>query len=292
MLRKVALFLCFASLVLFSCLIVSCGGSSSSGPRPCTGGPYNVVNDWQATVSANGTTDSLDGVITSTGDGVFFDSFADIVTLPGMTGACSYSGALTAYASTNPGPPGTATGTASGNFTSATAFTGTETTNGITGNVTLGSYAPLSGSVNVPTTSVSALIEGQVATDFVNFLVIGGTSSAITYSGTDQASGCTVGGTFTEEGANNVYDVTFNITPTSTCSGTYTGVGFESSSDLLGVYTNPATGTYLYAIITSSSAPFVMEIYPPGGTAARETRVRYLETAARGIFGFGRSRQQ
>ena len=274
MLRRFAVFLCFASLVLFSCLIVSCGGSSSSGPKPCTGGPFNVQGDWQANVTANGVLDPLVGVINASGEAAFFDSGANIATLSGVTGACSYSGTLTLYASDFPGPAATATGTAFGNFTSATAFTGGETTNGIRGSVNLNSYAPLTGSVNVPTTSVSGLVEGQI-NDSLTALVIGGTSSGITYSGTDLL-GCTVGGTFTEEGTNNAYDVTYDISGNSPCAGNFTGVGFESNSDLLNFYAGtPATGTYLYAIFPSSSGSFVVEIYPPlvaGSSVARQQR--------------------
>lgn len=72
-------------------------------------------------------------------------------------------------------------------------------------------------------------------------------------------------GTFTQEGSNNVFDVTMTITgtgcPMGQAPGTVTGLGFESNSDYFDL-NGFQPSTYLYADLLGS-APFVIEIYPP-----------------------------
>lgn len=264
MLRKFAISLFLISLAGWCAIAVGCGGSSkSTTPPPCTGS-YTIVGDWQGTATGGGASDSLFGVINSTGEVSMFDGIADIISLPGLTGACSFSETLTAYSSTtNPNGVTTATGTATGNVTSNTAITGSEVSSGSTTDFTFNAYSPIS-AVTAVTGTVGAVVQGQTVDSLI--LTLGGTSSAITFSGTD-ASSCTINGTATQEGSNNVYDIVFDIAGNSCIATNLTGLGFESSSDLLGADGN-AIGTYLYVIVTNYSAPFVVEIFPAGPRAA------------------------
>jgi hypothetical protein len=283
MLRKLLLLSSFVSLALLAAIITSCGGSSSSSTA-CSGGPYNVVGDWQGTVSANGVNTSLVGAINSSGSAVFFDNTADVATVAPITGTCSFSATMNLYASEIDGD-GSLSGTASGNVTAST-ISGTADINSQTGSVSLSSYSPLSGAVSVPSSDVAGEVQGQVETDFITSLTVGGTSGSITYAGTD-INDCSINGTFTEEGTNNVYDVTFDVSGSSgSCSGSFTGIGFESNSDLLDA-DDSATGTYLYAVLNTSSAPFVLEIYPPLTGADREVREQRRGTGSLNLFGFG-----
>lgn len=287
MIRQWALFLSLVSMVLFASLIISCGGSSShSGPTPCTG-TFNVVGDWQGSVTEGGNTVNLTGTIDSTGNAVFFDSIADIVTVSPITGACSFSSTLTASTSVeNPNGATTVSGTASGNVTSDTSLNGSESVIGATnGTFTFSSYSPLgTGSVTAMSGIVGADVEGQVADLLI--LTLGGTASSITYTGTDAAN-CTFNGTFSEQGTNNLYDVTFNVAGTGCTASNFTGVGFESDSDLLGVNGN-ASGTYLYATLTSSGTPFVVEVLPSGPRSLDHALSSRTRTNFSRVFGFDR----
>jgi len=225
----------------------------------------------------------LSGTINSAGAAVFFDSLADIVVAPAITGTCSFSGTLTAYESVENGGPQTVPSTVTGNVT-ATMISGSDTVNGVTTTITL---SPVTGSVSALSGITVADVEGQVVDSLL--LTLGGTASSITFTGTD-AAGCTFNGTFTEEGAANIYDVTFNVAGTGCTASSYTGFGFESSSDLL-TADNNATGTYLYGTLTSSTNPFVVEIIPSGG------RIDHSARQLRGVgpfnlFGMGRSRRR
>lgn len=276
MLRNSALLLAAVPVCAIAVFMIACGSSSSpSGTQQCTG-TYTVVGDWQGTLTSSGSpADDLFGVINTAGGTVLFDNEADILTLDAITGACSFSAAVGAYASIENGGL-TGTGTATGNVTSDTSFNGTVSVNGASSALSFTSYNPLgTGSVTAdPGIDVFGYVEGQALDSLL--LSLGGTSSSITFTGTD-ASDCTVNGTFTEETAYNVYDVTYDVTGTGCVAqavpaGNYTGVGFESDSDILAV-TEGATGTYLYAVITSSSAPFVLEI-PPGCEECGDARTR------------------
>jgi len=257
MLRKSVFLLSLLCLAAWCAVNIGCGGSSSPKKTACTGS-YNIVGDWQGTATGTGSSDSLTGIINSTGEAMFFDSQADIVSLPQLTGTCSFSETLTAYESTANGGA-SSTGTATGNVNSDTSITGSDVSNGTTTNFTFSSYAPIS-TITAVTGTVGAVIEGQLSDSLI--LSLGGTSSAITFSGTD-ATNCTINGTATEEGTNNVYDVTFDVGGTGCTATNLAGLGFESSADLF-TLDNNAIGTYLYVIVTNYSAPFVVEIFPAG----------------------------
>lgn len=283
MLRKFALSLFLICLAGWCASTVGCGGSSSTPPPTCTGS-YDVVGDWEGSFTGSAGTTSANGLINSSGDAAFFDSEADIAVLPSITGNCSFSGTETLYSSLeSPSGTGTLTGTAQGNVTSNTAINGTESVNGSSGSFTIASYNPLgTGSVSAVSGTVLADVEGQIQDSLI--LTLGGTSSSITFSGTD-ANSCTFNGTFTEEGTSNVYDVAFDVAGTGCTASDLTGIGFESDSDLLDV-NNQGTGTYLYAIITSSSAPFVVEVLPESGGRAYARRSHQQGTSFRNVFGF------
>jgi hypothetical protein len=280
MLRNFVLSLLLICMGAWCAFTVGCGSSSNSnGSTACTGS-YNVVGDWQGTATSGSASDDIAGVINTSGDASFFDNEADIVVLPNITGTCSYSGNLTAYASFENGG-GTESGTVSGNVTSDSAITGSETSNGSTTSFTLASYSPIS-SVTALSGETFGYAMGAPETDTMT-LTLSGTSSAITYSGTD-AGDCSISGTFTQESTNNVYDVTFNVGGDCTASN-LTGIGFESSSDLLSV-NEGATGTYAYAIITSGSAPFVLEIVPSSDSPDHRSHQPKAGANFHSLFGF------
>lgn len=298
MLRKFALPLSLICVGTIAAFLIACGSSYNPVKNGCTG-TYSIVGDWRGSVTISGSSASFTGVISAAGDGAFVDSAADLLTVSSLTGTCSFSSPLGVYESIeNPDGPATASGTATGNVTSASAINGSETTEGTTGAFSFTSYNPLgTGSVTAISEDTSFYIEGQTE-DYNVPVTVGGTSSSITVSGAD-ILGCSFNGTFTEESTNNVYDVQLTISNNSgtTCeantvvAGTYSGVGFESNSDILGdlgLGLTP-TGPFLYAILTSGSQPFVMEVLPPftvsGDRAYRPSNHANFNQ----IFGFSKN---
>ena len=92
--RTLAAPLSLALLALLGVVLIACGSSSNGG-----GGPYNVVGDWQANFSAPvGATTIGYGAIDSAGLAAFLDTSGNIVKMPTLTGAATFSGNLTAYA--------------------------------------------------------------------------------------------------------------------------------------------------------------------------------------------------
>jgi len=73
---------------------------------------------------------------------------------------------------------------------------------------------------------------------------------------------CDVTGTFTQEGSNNVFDVSMTFTGAScVITGTQTGLGFESTTDYF-TMNGSAAVTYLYADLLATGSPVVLEIFP------------------------------
>jgi len=270
---KFLLTLSFVCLVLVAALTMSCG---SSGAKPCTGGPYNVVGDWRLTVTDTGGVPlTMYGAIDSAGLALFFDNSlgdsGDTAELPVMTGTCAISGNVTAYA--EPGGPISGTSSveaAQGNVISDSAFTGT-----FTGAVS-GTFSAVS---STPITAVTAVTGGKTG------VIIQGPANGqpvllpLTFSGggsgnlmimnftTTNLAGCEASGTFTEVGTSNelealnVFDVSITLQPTCPVTGTFTGLGFESSTDYFGLNPGGNADTYLYADILDGTNSFVMEIY-------------------------------
>ncbi len=272
MLHKVALLVCIVCVVGIASLSISCGGSSSSGAKVCTGGPYNVVGDWQITVSnSSGSTVSGPGVISSSGLALFFDTSAvtggtgDTLEPPALTGACSFSGKIIAYAepgSVASGGTSVITDSAQGNVNSTSSITGTFS--GVSsGSFSVAPNTPLTGSVTALSGAmlgeVAGSINGQPVQMPLTFSKSGSNNSMI-FSGS-VGSSCNVKGTFSEEGSNNVFDVSITFSGTGCpVSGGMNGLGFESSTDYF-TMNGGAQGTYLYADILASGSPFVVEIF-------------------------------
>ncbi len=264
---KSVLFLSFASLVLIGTVTISCGNSNSSTPKPCTGGPYNVVGPWQLTVSTGSGSVTGFGAIDSAGLALFFDNTAplstgDTLELPTLTGACSFSGNVTDYA--EPGGPNSGQmviDAVQGNVTSSPAISGT--LSNPSGMISLTPFSPLTGSVTALSGPFIGQVEGAINLQSV-FLSLtvspSGTNDSMSFT-TSNLAGCEANGTFTEVGTSNVFDVSITLTPTCPVTGTFTGIGFESSTDYFG-FNGSQAGTYLYADILASTNTFVMEIYP------------------------------
>ncbi|MBZ5681491.1 MAG: hypothetical protein LAO24_15430 [Acidobacteriia bacterium] len=260
--RNSVLVLSFVFLTLLGAMTISCGGSYGSGGGNT--GPYNVVGNWQATFSANvGATTVGYGAIDSSGLGAVFDTSGNIVQLPTITGAKSFSGNLTAYAVNGTfftGGAVSVTDTAQGNVSSATSITGAFT-GSPSGTFSAAPFSPLSGSV----VAISGAMNGKI-TGFVDTLQLTFSSNG-SFTGADFAgpgSTCNVNGTLTQEGTNNVFDVTYNEGPGSCSPNTQTGIAFESKTDYFNV-NGGADATYLYMILLTSTAaqvrPYVVIIY-------------------------------
>lgn len=273
--RKLVLLSAFVSLVLIAVLTISCGGSSNSNlQQGCSGGPYNVVGDWQITISDNGGGSASGyGAIDASGLALFFDnsqataSTGDTVQLPKITGACSYSGNLIAYA--EPGGPSSGsmiTDTAQGNVTSATAIKGTFTGSGSnpSGTFTLTPLTALTGSPSAisgpKTLSVQGALNGQPVLLPLTSFSPTGTNASMSFTSTVVAL-CGATGTFTQVNTANVFDVSITLSGTGCgLTGTFTGIGFESSTDYFKMNAS-SPDTYLYADILDSTNTFVMEFY-------------------------------
>ena len=248
---------CLSVLVLCA-FAVSCGGSSSTSTTQCTTGPFNIVGDWRGSFMNGTGSDSLVGVISSSGKNAFVDNLADIAVFSSLTGTCSFTDTLSVYASQQSGTPGSASGAAQGNVASAASFSGSSAVNNTNATFNFATYTPIT-TVAALSGNMTGTVEGP-AGDLLT-LALGGTSSNITFSGTDIGTSCAVNGTFVQEGTSNVYDVTYNIVAGGTCTAAaLTGLGFESTSDLLNA-NGGALGTYLYGIIPTATAPFVVEIH-------------------------------
>jgi hypothetical protein len=275
MLSKIILSLSLASLALLAAITISCG-SSSSNSTACTGGPYDVVGNWQVNLTSSGGSDTFYGAIDSAGLALAFDnnsaqvSTGDTLQLPTLTGACSFSGTATAYAE----PTGVAQSplslTAQGNVASATSITGSYSGTA-TGTFTAASFKPLTGSVTALSGTVTGEAEGApngkpVLYPFTFTPTGSGSNSNMSFTTSLALSPtCTVSGTFTQVTTANVFDVSITFAGT-TCAltGTFTGLGFESSTDYFGFTTGTSsTGPFLYADILASSNTFVMEFWVP-----------------------------
>ena len=272
--RKIILLLSTASLALIAVITISCGSSSTS--TACKGGPYDIVGDWQVSLTSSSGSDTLYGAIDSAGLAMAFDnssaqqSTGDTLELPTLTGTCSFSGTVTAYAEPTAVARSPLTLSASGNVASATSITGSYS-GSATGSFTATSFKPLTGSVSALSGSVTGEAEGApngvgVLYPFTFTPAAAGTNSNMSFTTSLVTSpNCTVSGTFTQVSTANVFDVSITFAGTScTLTGTFTGLGFESSTDYFSFTTGTsATGPFLYADILASSNTFVMEFWVP-----------------------------
>jgi hypothetical protein len=262
MLRKCLLLLSTVSLAALCVSTISCGSSSNS-TTACTGGPYNVVGDWNGNLVNSSGTVNVFGAIDASGLAVFFDNttgvgVGDTLLLPAITGTCSFSGADTFFASlVDLG--GSAGGTAQGNVNSATAISGTDTATGST--ISLTTFSPLSGSA----TALSGTKTGETGGggDFLSLTFTPTTGSNMSFTGTDITANCTLTGTLTQQGTSNVFDLSLTISGAgASCTPTITvnGIAFESNTDYFN-FNGGLPGTYLYADILSSSSAAVVEVF-------------------------------
>src|SRR5271165_6332984 len=252
MLSRLGLWLSLVCLILIGALTVGCGSSSHSA-KACTGGPYNVVGNWQLTVTDSGGSPlTMAGAIDSAGLALFFDNSpgnsGDTAELPVLTGTCFFSGNITAYG--EPGGPNngsSAIDPAQGNVTSNSAFAGSFT-GAASGTFSAASFSPLTGAVTAVSGSKTGAVQGALngtpvllSTTFTP----AGSNNSMNFATTNLA-GCEASGTFTEVGTSNVFDVSITLQPTCPITGTFTGIGFESSTDYFGINGGHAD-TYLYA---------------------------------------------
>ena len=265
MLRRSALILSFAVLVFLGALIISCGGSGSGSgiTKGCTGS-YNVVGDWQGSLSSGGGSSSVAGVINTSGLAVFIDdspavsdpASGSVLVMPTISGACSFSGTATAYESTG---GGSGSASVQGTVSSSSSISAQLTASGGTGTLTLSSFSPISGSAKALSGTTTADIQGGAGL-FATIMPTG-TGASMTITNTSASLCAPFNGTFTQEGSNNIFDVSITFTGSGIgCpSGTVTGLGFESSSDYFNL-NDGAAGTYLYGV--SSGSAFVLEVFP------------------------------
>ncbi len=270
-LRKLALPLSFACLAVIATLALSsCNFFNSKNKKACTGS-FNVIGDW--TLNLGGTTGP--GVIDTSGVALFFQAqngtspAGTTVLLPAITGTCAFSGTATVWA-----PPAglgqTGSSAVTGNVISATQISGTIGSNNT--QFSLAPNAALTGAPTALTATMGAQIQDAPTADILTVQLApatGGNPASMTLTGKDNFN-CTVDGTFTQEGSSsadlNIFSVSITFSGT-TCPipGPLIGFGFESSTDYFGFTgTTQLTGTYLYAMSSSSAA--VLEVYPlPAG---------------------------
>ena len=237
--------------------------------------PHNCGLHWRSvqrcwglegTLSFNGSSSNIAGVINTQGQAVFFDdspinvdpASGSVTVLPTITGACSFSGAVTAYLA--PPPGGTSTGSSQGNVNSATSISATATVASRTGTFTLSSFSPLTGSVAALSGSQVGAIEGAAPSLVPLTFTPASGSNNMSFTN-DPLSSCTLSGTFTQEGTSNVFDVSITFSGVAQgcpAVGTVKGLGFESGTDYFNI-NNGAAGTYLYAV--SSTSAFVLEVF-------------------------------
>ena len=267
MVRNSLLAVSLLALALIAAFTIACGSSKNTFTQPCTG-TYNVVGNWQITVTdTGGATVTGYGAIDSTGLALFFDTnpanggTGDTVELPTLTGACSYSGTVTAYAEPGSVNSGTVvTDSITGNVNSTSSITGSFS-GASTGTIALTPFTPLSGTISAITGTKTGEVEGSFATGpFLSTITLiqGGTGASMSFSGTDGQT-CNVNGTFTQQSTANVFDASITFAGQSCpITGTFSGLGFESSTDY---FFGNTGGTYLYADILDSTNTFVMEIF-------------------------------
>jgi hypothetical protein len=267
--RNLALVVSFACLAFVAAIITSCGSSGNKISTMCTGGPFSVAGDWQGALSVNGINANIAGAINSKGQAVFFDdspasdpNSGSVLVLPAITGqTCSFSGSSIIYAA--PLALGVIlTGSAKGTISSNSSISATGTFNNSSSNVTLSSFAPITGSATALTGVKDANIQQGPPLGQLTLTQSGsGASMSLASFG---ATACPVNGTFTQDGSTNVFDVSLTFSGTSqVCppAGTITGLGFESTTDYFGLTGSPQIqGTYLYA--ASSTSAIVVEISP------------------------------
>ncbi len=271
--------LCLSLISLAACaLTIACSSSSNSTTTNCSGGPYNPVGDWQLSVTpSGGNTLSFYGAIDTTGLALFFETslssggIGDSVQLPSITGSCSFTGSISAYAEPGSVPPGGTTiitYSATGNLSSSTSLSGSFSGNS-TGSFSAASFSPLTNTVAAITGQKTGQAEGAINSQpILTSLTFSatGTGDSMSFTSGSTNPDCTLTGTFTQVGTANVFDVSMTFTSTANTSGcamagTFTGIGFESSSDYFGFNGNNSADTYLYADILAESNTFVMEVY-------------------------------
>lgn len=265
MLRKLAWLLPLVALLLIGAMTVSCSSSSSSttvNPN-CTGGPYDIVGNWQITVTPSGVTPVTGyGAIDTAGLAVFFDTAASTgntgatLQLPALTGTCYFTGNIVSSPLPSSEAP-TVTDTLQGNVVSATSITGTFS--GVSsGTVAATPLTPLSDSPTALTGALKGLPQG--ITDTLS-LTFSATTPGVSmnFTGVD-TNGCNITGSFIQVGTSNVFDVTYTASGADPSCIASTGIGFESNTDYFNV-NGGAAGTYLYADIMASTGPYVIEIY-------------------------------
>jgi len=271
MMRKFFLPCSFVVLVFMCAMLTNCGSSSGSGGGGTGGGPYNVAGNWQVNVNVSGQSVPFVGVINAQGQALLFGDAVpglpdiayvrDTWQLPTITGASSFSGTTSLYAEMGTLlPDGSTVDTVSmqGTVNSATSITGKNSN----GTFTLTAFSPLTGSV----TAFSGLTSGYINTNgFDLTFTPAGSGQSMSFTGSNSLN-CQLSGTFTQDGTNNVFNVSMTLTGGVACpiTGSMTGLGFESNSDYFDI-NEFRPGTYLYADMLGST-PFVFEIYGPGAS--------------------------
>jgi hypothetical protein len=281
MLRNFVLLLSLLCLLAICAMTINCGSSSSSNNGGgCTGGPFNVVGDWNLTFNGNA---GSAGVINTAGLALFFDSFGDVFAGPTITGTCSFSGTATLFATPLGGGIG-GVASATGNVNSATSISGTATTNGSSAPFSAAPISPLSGAPIALSASLLGVIQADPGANIWDLTFTPtGTGQGMTVSGTNVAATCTVSGTLTQEGSNNVFDSAIAFSGAGCPFPDINGLALESNSDYFNV-NGGAAGTYLYAISSTSAA--VLEVFGAGTLSAPRHDVMGTGSFGHGHFSF------
>ena len=262
-------------LALICLATPNCGNSSRSSAST----PYDVVGNWQFTVSTNSGPVLYLGSIDPKGTSLFFapdvygvgvvdpSAFVgDTWELPVITGASSFSGASTLYAAPGTQLPSGGTSQSLSSQGTVISDSSISLTNS-NGNFTLTPATPFTGTVKALSGVMTGWFnDGMAGGPYWQLAFTptsGGGSQSMSFTTSGLAT-CSVAGTFMQVGTSNIFDVSMTFTgvcqfaPTGT---SLTGLGFESGMDYFS-YNAGQAGTYLYAeVLVPNGGAFVMEIF-------------------------------
>lgn len=257
-------FLRFAGLFAVASALAGCHGSSSSSSSTNIAGPWS---GFYSLSTSSSFTNATMGALNSDGDGYFADNQGDVYVFSDLSGPSPFTASLTAIAPTgqtfsngkeviNFSVDGTYLPSAAGINMKAN-FNENDNQGSLSGSFNLTTDNPYSG------TSTLANLEGQWSGYYIGKA---GTSITLDFGSTgglagNDGYGCVLTGALVQDVPNSnidLYDVSFQSSGQN-CPGSLSGLAYESSSDVTGVF-GGASGTYLYMAVYSTVSAYVIEL--------------------------------
>lgn len=244
-------------LLLSATVLTACGGGGGSSKKsPPTPIVAVAPGPWSGTYSLNKGSDiKVNGAISAGGFGYFADSQGKVFMLQSVPNTASFTSVLIGTA-----PPGgtlaggnnTVTFQVKGTFSSTATTTSMQATltsfdpstglaTNISGKFTLNTSTPFKGTVSL--SAMQGQWDGYYLAKTPAAVSLAFQANGV-FSGHD-ANGCTVSGSLVQQSPQtNLFYVNYTATG-SGCPGVMNGLGYLSSSDASGNFSN-ASGTYLY----------------------------------------------